>query len=279
MDILKNYHSLKPYKDTPEVKVFKAKENSSQNEVVLKLVKKDALITFSKYSSLLQHKNIVKCYKTIESVQFKNDKYHLSILEYLNGKSLEQFKFKDCQEMVECILQATKGVAYLHRNNIIHGDLKPGNIIVVKEQEKSTPKILDYSTFFTQGTKKAVTPEYLAPEYSNGFSKQTDIWALGCIIYQLFTGKLPFGSRNEGQDINTILKNSTLKPLAINFNKLPEPYRKIVIKALDKNPEKRYKNLDEVLKELNKKPGFLSKLITYFYYLRKSLKNELIVLK
>lgn len=279
MDILKNYHSLIPYKDTPEIKVFKATENRKQNVVVLKMVKHDALMPVSKYKPFLNHKNIVKCYDTIECVQYKNETYHLSILEHLNGTSLDQFKFKGHQEMMGFIVQVTDGMTYLHNNNIIHGDLKPGNIIVVDEQGEITPKILDYSTFFNQGTQKAVTPEYLAPEFENGFSEQTDIWALGCIVYQLFMGKLPFGARNKGVDLNTIIRNSKTKPLEIDFNILPEPYRKIVIKALERNPKKRYRSFDLILKELYRKPTFLTNGVSFFYYLRKSFKRELIVTK
>jgi len=240
-------------------------------------VRIEGVFPISNYKTHLKHKNIVKCLEIKPKVLFQENEYHLSILEYVNASKFYQSLNKIKEQHFTFVSEFFKAISYLHDNNIIHGDIKSDNILVKQENNQLYPVVMDYSTFFAEGGQKAVTPEYLAPEYHEGFSKQTDIWAMGCLLFEIFNNKHPFGSRKEGLTLNQIIANSKSKPLEITLQQIPEPYRKIIVKSLQKDCQKRYKTVHEMMIDLNKKPTLFTRAKAYSLYLEKAITGNLII--
>src|SRR5262245_22044121 len=129
------------------------------------------------------------------------------------------------------------GVAYLHDHGIVHRDLKPANLFM----EEGLVKIGDYGLAKlitpSQGTEHSEsigTCHYMAPEIGSGkYNKPIDIYAIGVILYEMITGRVPF----DGETVNEVLmKHLTARP---DISMLPEPYRSIVARALAKDPNQR----------------------------------------
>src|SRR5436309_5073226 len=141
------------------------------------------------------------------------------------------------------------GVAYLHNHGIVHRDLKPANIF----QDSSYVKIGDYglSKFISVSrrsgqTESVGTFHYMAPEIGKGvYGKEIDIYALGIVLFEMLTGRTPFDGESS-QEI--IMKHLTADP---DLSGVPQPYRTIIQRALQKDPEKRLHNAAEMVALLN----------------------------
>ena len=138
-----------------------------------------------------------------------------------------------------------EGVAYLHDHGIVHRDLKPANLFM----EEGIVKIGDYGLAKlitpSQGTEHSEsigTCHYMAPEIGSGkYHKPIDIYAMGVILYEMLTGRVPF----EGETVNEVLmKHLTARP---DVSMLPQPYQTIVAKALAKDPNHRISRVFDLL--------------------------------
>ncbi len=140
------------------------------------------------------------------------------------------------------------GVAYLHDRGIVHRDLKPGNIFsdegLVKVGDYGLSKFVSCSRRSGQ-TESVGTVHYMAPEVANGrYGKEIDIYALGILLYEILTGRVPF----EGESVGEVLmKHLTAQP---DVSALAEPYRSVVARALEKDPAKRFGSVSEMLSAL-----------------------------
>jgi eukaryotic-like serine/threonine-protein kinase len=142
----------------------------------------------------LDHKNLVKIY-TLELVKdwlFRVKKAHL-LLEYVNGKTIDQCPPLSLPRLVQAFQQIASGVVHMHRNNVYHSDLKPNNILLSRA---GTVKIIDFGLARIRGDNSERlqgTPEYMAPETaSNGVvNERTDIFNFGSTMYRMVTFRLP----------------------------------------------------------------------------------------
>ena len=137
------------------------------------------------------------------------------------------------------------GVAYLHDHGIVHRDLKPANLFM----EEGVVKIGDYglskmitSQAASNHSESIGTCHYMAPEISTGkYNKPIDIYAIGVILFELITGRVPF----EGETVGEVLiKHLTTRP---DLSMLPEPFKGIIGKALAKDPAHRPTRVDDLL--------------------------------
>ena len=139
-------------------------------------------------------------------------------------------------------------MAYLHERGIVHRDLKPGNIFcdegVVKVGDYGLSKFISCSRR-SGHTESIGTVHYMAPEVANGrYGKEIDVYALGVILYEMLTGRVPF----EGESIGEVLmKHLTALP---DVSMLAEPYRSVVARALEKDPALRFRSAAEMLAAL-----------------------------
>jgi serine/threonine protein kinase len=172
------------------------------------------------------------------------------IMEYVAGPSLAHVLKQHPgglppDEVRRWLKGLVDGVAYLHDHGIVHRDLKPANLFM----EEGIVKIGDYglAKLITAGagsgnSESIGTCHYMAPEIGSGkYHKPIDIYAMGVILYEMLTGRVPF----EGETVNEVLmKHLTSRP---DVSMLPEPYKAIVAKALAKDPNHRPRSIVEML--------------------------------
>ena len=172
------------------------------------------------------------------------------IMEYVAGPEPLQRPRPVPDGMPEAEIRAwlkglVEGVSYLHDHGIVHRDLKPANLFM----EEGVVKIGDYglskmisSQPATHHSESIGTCHYMAPEISTGkYNKPIDIYAMGVILYEMITGRVPF----EGESVGEVLiKHLTSRP---DVSMLPEPFKAIVSKALAKDPAHRQARVVDLL--------------------------------
>ena len=172
------------------------------------------------------------------------------VMEYVAGPSLasvlKQYpKGMPPAEVRHWLKGLVEGVAYLHDHGIVHRDLKPANLFM----EEGIVKIGDYGLAKlitpSQGTEHSEsigTCHYMAPEIGSGkYNKPIDVYAIGVILYEMLTGRVPFDGETVGE---VLMKHLTARP---DLSMLAEPYRTIVAKALAKDPNARQARLYDLL--------------------------------
>ncbi|ADI31614.1 serine/threonine protein kinase [Staphylothermus hellenicus] len=195
----------------------------------------------------LRHRNIIKLYD-----------YNILPIPYLEmeyaDRSLEDLeKPMDVGEAARIILEVAEGLKYAHMNGIIHGDLKPQNILLLG----NTPKITDWglAKFRKEDRSPRIspfTPLYAAPEQLlekfGEVDERTDIWQLGAVFYELVTGRPPFYSDDMVETMHKIISEKPVEPGRVN----PEArsVEHIIMKCLEKSKDKRYQSVEELQRDL-----------------------------
>ncbi|MBT4450984.1 MAG: HDOD domain-containing protein [Gammaproteobacteria bacterium] len=198
--------------------------------------------------SQLQHPNIVTIYDV------GNDPLEpYLVLEYVKGETLyTQLKNQiPLQQSFNIIRDVLSGVTAAHNEGIIHCDLKPANIMITK---KGQAKVADFGLALLADTQHegndslAGTPQYMAPEYIETHKHQTvsDVFSLGLIFYELLTGQKAVDGDDVYQILNAIANTPIPEPSSKNSN-VDENMDAFIMKALEKNPENRYKTAGEML--------------------------------
>jgi len=199
----------------------------------------------------LKHKNIVSI---IDSGIYEGKPF--IVMDYVDGDSLDRIAPKlNIIQKLDILISAANGIAYLHSKGIIHRDIKPENILVSKDL--STVKIADlgiskvvYWKPITQEGQILGTPAYMAPELLEGKSDdpRIDIYAFGITIYEVLTHTVPF----DGKPSEIILKHIKEEPkLPSLLNpEIPQALDKIIMKCLEKKPERRYKSMLTLVEDL-----------------------------
>lgn len=202
------------------------------------------------------HPNVV----ALIEVQEENGKVIL-IEEYVEGFTLQELldKGMESSKKEEAFLELLDVVAFAHRQRIMHRDIKPENIIVTAAGRS---KLLDFGTAkdLTRGITSSTvvgSRPYMAPEQIAGRSGiGSDVWAMGVLLYALATGLLPFYDENEKTLMDIILECSPEAPRSLEPD-LPEQLEEIILKCLRKDPLMRFKDGDELKRELSERfPSF-----------------------
>ena len=163
--------------------------------------------------SKLDHPNVVKYFGT-----FEDDFYLHIMMEYLQGHdlfkiiTLKDYTKIEEKDMSQIIYKLFKTLIFLHTKNIVHRDIKPENILFSNKKDYSTLRIIDFglATQTVKDTKSVGTPYYMSPELIDGISvPKSDVWSVGVIMYQMLTGKFPF---NSSGDKNNLLDNIKKNP-------------------------------------------------------------------
>ncbi|MEE8398878.1 MAG: serine/threonine-protein kinase [Desulfobacterales bacterium] len=193
----------------------------------------------------LTHPHIVSLYDAM----WEKDRCYL-IMEYVEGTSLKEYCSKKSLQPIEyvigCIFQSAKALDYAHQNGVIHRDIKPGNIMISSDHKV---KIADFGIAQVEGVSAASpsgaigTVYYSAPElvHKGPPSAQTDLFALGVVLYELLTGTKPF----KGRDKDTIFAKIAMDnpaPLREYREDVPETLELILMQALEKDLAKRYQS-------------------------------------
>jgi DNA-binding response OmpR family regulator/predicted Ser/Thr protein kinase len=205
---------------------------------------------------LSPHPGVVRQVATLED----EDKVCL-IQEYLNGKTLEDMVSEEIpRHLVErLIIQLVDVVAHAHQHRVMHRDIKPGNIMVLPD---GTLKLMDFGAAKLLKEKDISSTmvgsrPFMAPEQIMGKSEiRSDIWAIGVIMYMLYTEDLPFYSEVEKLLIDQILENEPRPPRQLQ-PELPEALEVIILKCLEKDVDRRYESAQALKADLLRHfPGY-----------------------
>jgi serine/threonine protein kinase len=188
------------------------------------------------------------------------------VMEFLVGATLEVVLVRDgpppIDVAVDWVLQALDGVAEAHRAGFVHRDLKPENLFLCERPDRSPiVKVLDFGTvkdLVTKGTKLTRTgatmgsPAYMPPEQvrAEEIDQRADVWAMGVTLYELTTGRLPFGGESVPQTLAAILRDHHV-PLRVRRPDAPPELEALIACALSKDPAGRYASATELLGALS----------------------------
>lgn len=218
----------------------------------------------SKAIAVLSHENIVKVY----DVSF-GDRIQYIVMEYIDGITLKDYIEKNGpvnrKEAVHFTLQTLKALQHAHEKGIIHRDVKPQNIMLL---EDGTIKVTDFGIArFSKSTSDSLTMtnkaigsvHYVSPEQARGepTDAKSDLYSLGVMMYEMLTGKLPFDDDNAVSVALMQLQSDPIPPRHIN-PEIPEGLEEIIIKAMQKDPQKRYHSAAEMYSDvlkIKKNPG------------------------
>jgi serine/threonine-protein kinase len=246
-------------------KVYRVLDKELKEEVALKLIKpeiasdKKTLERFSnelKLARKISHKNVGRMYELMEE---KGTRY--ITMEYVPGEDLKRLIRKVGQfsagKTVSIAKQVCEGLAEAHRLGVVHRDLKPQNVMV---DEEGNARIMDFGIArsvkgkgITGAGVMVGTPEYMSPEQAEvkEVDQRSDIYSLGVILYEMVTGTVPF----EGETpLSIAMKHKSeipKDPRELN-TQMPEDLSRVILRCMEKDKGKRYKNAEELLSELSK---------------------------
>jgi ActR/RegA family two-component response regulator/predicted Ser/Thr protein kinase len=228
-------------KDPPEIFVAKIPLDKKLNAKF----EKEAWIL----KCLAGHKGVPKVFEMIE---VRNKK--ALIQEFIVGKTLYEVIERDLEEkeVESVVIQLTDVVAHAHDLRVIHRDIKPENLMV---RPDGTIKLLDFGAAKELKEKEmsaTVTGSrpYMAPEQIMGKSqKRSDVWAIGVVMYVLYTGMYPFYHEVEKVLMDIILSTPPSPPSKFN-EALDQEIERIIMKCLEKKPENRYPNAKALKEDL-----------------------------
>lgn len=257
--------------------VYKAKQVSFNRTVALKVLFShvannpklvERLYREGKVMNQLDHPNIVTAYAIGEA-----EGCHYVAMEYVSGQSMQKWLTQlgrlPVADAVRVTLDCAQALAYAHRLNTVHRDIKPDNILLaktgfVKVADLGMVKIDDEEMSLTQTGHAVGTPWFMPLEQARNAKEidgRSDIYALGCTLYAFLTGKPPFMGRTI-VDVIQAKEVGTIAP-ARQFNSdVPERLDLILIKMTAKLPKNRYQTCDEVIKDLESL-GLASTILTF----------------
>ncbi len=242
--------------------VYKAYDNIDDRIVAVKILKEEYLANDeftrrfkneSKAIAILSHPNIVKVY----DVSF-GERMQYIVMEYIDGITLKEyidqqqdFKWK---EAVHFTVQILRALQHAHDKGIVHRDIKPQNIMLLPD---GTIKVTDFGIArfarqdirATRATDKAIgSVHYISPEQARGevTDEKADIYSVGVMLYEMLAGQLPFEADSAVSVAIMQLQSEPKPPREINPN-IPEGLEEITLKAMQKDPSKRYQSAAEML--------------------------------
>lgn len=219
-------------------------------EVALKLLNNNLDVELRGVSQCLnlKHENLV----TIFDIREDADKDHWVIMEYVSGRGLHETLQDYPQgmpigEVLDWLRGMTAGLSFLHDRGIVHRDLKPANVFrdhqSVKIGDVGLSKYISESRRSAQ-TQSVGTVYYMAPEVARGrYGREVDVYAMGVMLYEMLTGNVPFDGQTTAE---ILMKHLTAEP---DLSVLPERIRPVIAAALEKDPEKRTRRVEDLERE------------------------------
>jgi len=253
--------------------VYKALHRKLAKFMAIKVLSADKLaedVTYRRFereakaAAALNHPNVVHVY---DCGLLRGDRPYIA-MEYLDGISLDNFLSKngylEFSLAVAVLSQMCDALSHAHAHGLIHRDLKPSNIMLLKDDRGSLrAKIIDFGIAkFAKIETRPITrpgqifgsPLYMSPEQCIGkkLDPRSDIYALGCVLYESLCGRPPFVGETL---LNTIYLHVNEEPLSfmehVDAQSIPARLERIVLKMLQKRPEDRFQSADEILAALS----------------------------
>ena len=244
--------------------VYKARCHRLNRLVAIKILKSDLADNAdfrrrfhdeSQAVAQLSHANIVSVY----DVSTNPDREYI-VMELIDGITLKQYMERrgrmDWRESLHFITQIMRGLSHAHSRGIIHRDIKPQNIMVLRD---GSVKVADFGIACLANQGQTLTQEalgsvhYISPEQARGdrIDARSDIYSAGVVLYEMLTGRLPFEGDSAVSVAIQHLSSVPLVPRDIDPS-IPEPLELICMKAMNSDPNKRYASADAMIEDLEK---------------------------
>ena len=246
--------------------VYKATDKVLKRNVAVKILR-DEFTTDDEFikrfeveaqsAARLTHPNIVSIY----DVGVDGNLYYI-VMELIQGKTLKEIIIKEKGPLpwkwsINVSIQIASALEMAHRNNIIHRDIKPHNIIitedgVAKVTDFGIAKAVSNSTITAFGTTIG-SVHYFSPEHARGgfTDAKSDLYSLGVVMYEMVTGRVPFDADTPVSVALKHMQEEPVEPIEVNPN-LPMAVNKIIMRALQKDTTLRYQTASEMLVDLKK---------------------------
>jgi serine/threonine protein kinase len=237
-------------------------EKYAQREALVKRLKQEAQL-----ASSVDNEHII----SVTDFGTTEDGRTFVVMEFLDGESLAETLSRETklpeQRILRLVSQAASALAAAHAKGIVHRDIKPENLFILRRKEQDFIKVVDFgiskslrasgeeeeTTRLTQTGMVLGTPLYMSPEQARGddeLDHRVDVYALGVIMYEASTGRVPFVGNNYLSVISQVL-NEVPKPLRELQPELSEEFEAVVLKAMEKDVKHRYASANEMLADLN----------------------------
>lgn len=242
--------------------VYRAEDLQLKRDVVLKFLSssfikdesaKTRFFLEARAAAALNHSNIC----TVYGIQ-QEDGLIFIVMSLIEGKSLKDLMEEgplDMSSALDIAAQVAEGLKAAHDKGIVHRDIKPSNIMINKRGEAIIMDFglakISWEEDLTKTASIVGTVKYMSPEQAQGekLDAQTDVWSWGVMFYEMLTGTYPFKGYNELSVLFSILNENPQPPSRIKGGILPY-IDHIVLKALNKNKSRRFKDCNELLKAL-----------------------------
>ena len=244
--------------------VYKTKDHVLNRFVAVKVLKEEFItdIEFIKRfkseattAASLTHPNIVSIY----DVGNEGDVYYI-VMELIQGKTLKEIIIEDgklsWKWSVNIAIQIASALETAHKNNLIHRDIKPHNIIITEDgmakvTDFGIAKAVSNSTITAFGTTIG-SVHYFSPEHAKGGNTdaKSDIYSLGIVMYEMLTGRVPFDADTPVSVALMQVQEEPIEPRKLN-PQIPLSVNNIILKAMQKDPDDRYQNATEMLIDLS----------------------------
>lgn len=244
--------------------VYKARCNILKRYVAVKVLREEFTTdeefirrfnTEAQAAASLTHPNIV----SIFDVGHEDNVYYI-VMELVQGKTLKEIINEDgvlpWKWSVNIAIQVASALETAHKNNIVHRDIKPHNIIITEDgiakvTDFGIAKAVSNSTITAFGTTIG-SVHYFSPEHARGgyTDAKSDIYSLGVVMYEMLTGRVPFDADTPVSIALKHMQEKPVEPMKLNPS-IPFAINKIIMKAMEKEPSLRYQNATEMLKDLS----------------------------
>lgn len=248
-------------------RVYLACDLRTRQKVVLKFLNDDLMgnvAVFERYKreaeigSRINHPNV----QHMLNVDEKRSELYL-VVEYIKGRTLRAVLEDSApnplpsDEAIRIVLQICDGLSYCHEHGVFHRDIKPENVMVLDD---GSIKIIDFGVALLEGARRVTwrglsgtvgTPDYMSPEQLKGErgTAASDIYAVGIILYEMLCGRTPF----EGENVFAVMNQHVSQdpPSLLEYNPhISHALATVVMRAIRRDPQKRYKTVEEMLHDL-----------------------------
>ena len=247
--------------------IYKARQRNLNRVVALKMILSGALASESEVKRFqteaesaanLQHPNIVAVHEV-----GLHDGLHYFSMDFVEGANLAEVLSKrkfSPMEVAVCVKQIADAIHYAHQRGTLHRDLKPQNVLI---DAAGSPRITDFGlarklesdSRLTRTGSVLGSPAYMAPEQAAGhldkLGPQSDVYALGAIIYQMLTGHPPFRAETMMATLRQVIETPPIPP-SKTMPGIPKDLETICLKCLEKQPERRYASARMLSEELER---------------------------
>ena len=244
--------------------VYKAKCNILKRYVAVKVLRDEFTTdeefikrfnTEAQAAASLTHPNIVSIY----DVGHEENIYYI-VMELVQGKTLKEIINEDgalpWKWALNVSIQVASALEMAHKNNIVHRDIKPHNIIITEDgiakvTDFGIAKAVSNSTITAFGTTIG-SVHYFSPEHARGgyTDAKSDLYSLGVVMYEMLTGRVPFDADTPVSIALKHMQEKPIEPIKLNPT-IPYAVNKIIMKAREKEPNGRYQTATEMLKDLS----------------------------